>query len=368
MKRGLLLLSKPYMLIQFFYLYTQSNEYEYEYDVIIESLANTDLIDDLFQKCKSLPFFKSVRVSRNTFHHQTFSEHARLFVRLLGLAVLGKQGKFYNELFDNDMIQLDRYSRIIVQNDFSFISSALINVCAPNKEVIMLEDGTIDYLTKYKHMQLRDMYKLNEWIAFFLVKMKYANINYHYANKMFSYITKYSTLPEQLHYRKYKDIRKLFVFYGNEKTDYLNLVAQIYKLENTSSLKSIDALIFTAPFTADYCSGDRWFSKCSHWMQTELASKRVLLKKHPRDTFNYSIPNIDFCEMYAAVPGELLMSELENVEIIFMSPTSILLNVINQKLNYKIMFFESVNNAIYQKRFWEYCELLNIPAENIVRV
>lgn len=365
MKRGLLLLSKPYMLIQFFYLYTQSKEYEY--DVIIESLANADLIDDLFQKCRSLNLFKSVKVSRNTFQHQKSSRLARLFVKLLGLAVLRKQENFYNELFDNDRIKLDDYSRIIVQNDFSFISSALINVCAYNKEVIMLEDGTIDYLAKYRHMQLKDMCKIHEWIAFFLAKMNYANINYHYANKMFCYITKYSTLPEQLRYRKYKEIKKLFDFHGNEKADYLNLVTQIYKL-NVNSLKSIDAIIFTAPFTADYCRGDRWFSKCSHWLQTELASKKVLLKKHPRDTFIYSIPNTDVCEMYAELPGELLMSELENVEIIFMSPSSILLNVINQNLKYKIMFFESVHNAIYQKRFWEYCELLHISSENIVQV
>lgn len=245
----------------------------------------------------------------------------------------------------------------------------MISSCKCSQEIIILDEGIVDYEKKRIHISFKDIFKPNEWIAFLMLKMGFGNVNCHYINKDWLRCIKYCSNPALLRYRGYKEVRKLFEFHGEEKENYLELISRIYELHDADKLKEmVDAVIFTCPFTEDYCVGDEWFVNGCSWLQEELDSKKVLIKKHPRDTFTYSFPKLDVCEMFAQVPGELLVGELENAEVIFLCPSTILLNVMNMELNYKIMYFNSIKSDLYQKRFWEFCEILQIPKENIVTI
>ena len=364
MKKAIVLINKPYILIQFLYLYNQFPDYEYDV-VIIDCALNQSQGNALREKCETLGAFNKIIVSAASLQNICGMKKIGLFIQLLVLFILRKQSVFYRKILNRDGLDISKYDMIIVPHNFSFVSFAAIASCSENCEVIMLEEGTCDYISKYNFVPKKDLFRLKEWIGWSLCRMKYINLNWHYSSSMDTKIIKYCSQPSLLKYRKYKEIRKLFEFERDQKKFFQKQVYNIYSITQAEILHEIQAVIFTYPYTVDYCKGTEWFASCQNWLNSELKGQKVLIKKHPRDTFSYSFDNTETLELFAQIPGELIVTELDSAKIIFLFPSTILLNAMNRNLDYVVVFFQSISDSIYIKRFTEYCDVLNIPSEKI---
>ena len=123
-----------------------------------------------------------------------------------------------------------------------------------------------------------------------------------------------------------------------------NKITELYS-ESLQPLKHVPCstpVLYTAPINHDYgiCT-----EKEVEEMFNHTGISQLILKKHPRDSYQYNFPNIDVIECDQQIPGQILFSQF-NGRHFFMFPSTICLSKLYGTPEHgikEIIFFQDTN-------------------------
>ena len=147
--------------------------------------------------------------------------------------------------------------------------------------------------------------------------------------------------------------------------DFYALIKNVFPV----NLDPYDLAIFTASLQAFGRREDDRLPELINYLEKKYSGKNALIKRHPQDSRVYYSERVFLEDKFADVAGEILLSQLLNVEMYFLWPSTLLESVIGiGEINYHIFHFTKKMNQLYERNFWNCIKLLDIPGDRIVEI
>ena len=341
MKKGLAVCYDPHNVYQFLWYYCTYGGGNMEWSALC--LPNSFLGDQVSEFCKKLNIFKKIIISKEVFEGWTQKQQFNEFLKMFGYALTCRQ-EIYAKKFTDKLIGYLEYDQAVVLTDCGYVSGMFI-AQSSHKEIVILEDGMGDYIDrKYSNVfkNLSNSYSIK---GFILALLGYVNFSSRYPLRTTKKCIKFSSHPNKMKYRSYREIKKLFEI---EKTDYdlfMSKLNCIYPELNKYFQNKPDAILLTTPISDYTDRPDDYYLRLERKI-SEIGFSRIVLKKHPRDRHIYSFNKVEYVEIPQQIPAEVILPYLKNIEILFMDLSSTNLYMQNFAYNPKFFYFDKLNSDI----------------------
>lgn len=371
-KKGLAILTGPYVLLQFLWYYSTFGR-DVDWTAVLISYGrgktaseNARNMDALCRK--SGVFSKIVIAAGNRMFDDSAGKKLRDFCEMLFFWATGNRVEHCKKQIASITGESD-YSVCVVSCDSSLISSAAIAL-GKTCDVMILEDGLGDYRKKFARLQIDSQFCVLEIVGFLLAKMGYGNPANRYILKTTQSCIKYAALPQRMRYRAYREVRQLFDLTHTDRETYNCLIDRVFSPEAVPS-DYADVVLVTSPFSYADCA-DECLESVKEFLQMNYAGKRILIKLHPRDTVDYSAwTGLSVVGVMDAItPFEVLLPSLQNCSYVIVLPSTIMISLDAYKCKYEVLYFSLLASRYerYVTSFNETIETLQVGEDAIVRL
>ncbi len=325
-KQGLIVVYDPHNLLEFLWYYaTHGKEYEWT-ALCLPNGYKGEYMGDYCERCGI--FAKIVR-AEDDFLAASAAKKAGIFLSMLGHAAVGGQERFIRRFLRRYGIETERFDRLVVMTDVGLISG-MISALARHQDTVILEDGTGDYLERSFGQIKSCPTNFVAWEGLLLSWMGYANPGHIFPMRTSRYAEKYCSKPDQMRYREYREMKRLFDFERTDLALYQELVQRAFGRIDVEALERADLFFFTVPIE-DYSAETARYVERIVGHVNELASDRplrVVVKRHPRDAQKYAFgKNVEVLEIENSVPSEVLLPYTAGRKLIFFERCSTMLNL-----------------------------------------
>ncbi len=335
-KKALCEITNPYRMLQVIWL---SMEYpDYEWDVVVRYVdGNAETVNELVQHCiKSGCFGKVFSVYSSGIDGKILTK-IKLFFKVFIYLITFRKKVFLKKTI-SDITGGEEYQLYCAENSLSFLGASMMNLAGENT-VFVLEDGMCDY-SGYEKYPFGISYIVG-LLFFKLGIVNYISKSYFPLNQL---CIKYAVNPELVWEKNFKEIRKLFVSNQN----LIRFEATVLSIFDISSI-DYDVVIFT-----DVSKGLTLYEDTKlflRWLKEMYSEKKILIKPHPRDAFDYKKINSDFYVGYKTVPGEVFLNLIPNASFIFMGISTLVMHL-DKNIKAMVTHFSSIDmNREYENTF-----------------
>lgn len=338
MKKGIAVFYDPHNVYQFLWYYSSFGK---DTEWIALCLPNSFKGDQVSKYCKKLGIFKKIYISHEIIETWNLKRQIIEFIKLFFYALIGKQ-TIYAEKYIAGLIDNETFDESVVLTDCGFVSGMFL-VLGKEKQCTILEDGIGDYLTrKYSNLfrSLNNTYAIK---GFIMAVLGYVNFSSRFPLRTTKNCIKFSSHPEKMSYKKYKEIKTLFALEHTDMPLFQEKLSVIYPEIEKFFEKKPQAILFTVPLTDFADNADIYYKKLENYIDG-LKFQNIILKKHPRDRHKYNFNvKTSVVEVKQEIPAEVLLPYLKDIEIYFMCYSSINLYMEHFNNNPKFFYFSNLN-------------------------
>lgn len=318
MKKGLAVVYDPHNLYQFVWYYCNRGKAKH-WDALC--LPNGYKGEYMHSYCEAAGIFDKVYRDDTDFSTLSAGKKLLTFLQMCGYFVLGRQKNFCRKLL-NQYINCDDYDEMVVIGDMGVVSGACIAL-GQEKEVVVLEDGIGDYTPRKKRVPRERWASAHAWQGFFLSRMGYCAPGW-YELATNQWAVKYSSQPEKMPYRSYREIRQLYAEEGTDQDLFRRILAKLYPELEKIDFEKAEAVLMTRPLS-DYVSE---YGKYQNRLEKYITERyhNLLLKKHPRekDTYHFG-KSVVVQEVDNSIPAEALLPYLAGKKCIVIPTTAVMM-------------------------------------------
>ena len=358
-KRAIGEITGPYRFMQL--LWVVLAHPEYDWDVVVRYVdGSAEAVDDLAKRCEMSGLFKNVYKCMESTLFASTSQKIKSFMKLGFYYATFRKQKYFDKLII-DTIGTNDYQLYCAENTASMFGCALIRQ-HKHAPVLLLEDGnweygnwdgiTMDYGNSF-------VMKLVGSVFF---KLGIVNFMFKHNFKLNKYCIKYATRPGRLIEKNFREVREL---YRNPKglEKYRKIVSKIYDIKDLNC----DVIVFGSITASNEKDEDiLLFMK---WLEEEYAGKKVIMKTHPLDVFDYKSDKVDLEVMNKMVPGELFFSVInDDAEMVFTAITTMMMSIPEEKRIRVIHFDPDMMFNTYESSFKEGLKLSSTDKIDIVEI
>ena len=338
MKKGLAVIYDPHNVYQFLWYYCTYGK-DIEWSALC--LPNSYKGEYLSEPCKKLGIFKTIYRDTLQFDSMSLLKRLIIFIKMFLFALVGKQ-KTFSRNFINKFIKDYDFDTAVVLTDVGLVSGLFLTL-APEKEIIILEDGMGDYEAREWKNILKNFTRFYDIQGFLLSLLGYSNVGHYFPLRTTKYCIKFCSHPDKMIYRKYKDIKLLFDFSNTDMDLFKKLLRIIYTgIENYFSDKK-DVILFTTPFNDLTQDKEKYNKKIEKFFNENYNARKMLIKKHPRDVSVYTFDgSISVTEIDNSIPAEVLLPFLNGIEIFFCGHSSTNLYITSYGYNPSFFYFNGL--------------------------
>lgn len=350
MKKAILIMQLPKNIYQFIWLYTSMSE-EYEWTVVygkvLDSMTNkVDYNQKTIEYCRNTKIFSDEIFIEKTVYEFSIVKKIKLLFKMFFSWLNHTQHKVVEYIYSKQ-VDFNNYDLVVISQDFDIMTGALCQM-GKKKDVLILEDGTSDYLTRTKGFATNSGVS-NRVVSAIIAKLGFANLGWQNWLESNKYCIKYAMMPNKMQYRNYKEIRQLFNFDVSDVEEYRHILKETFEYEDFISKNKIDAIIFTTDytfFTKDKVVVADIYDKVEKYVNEKYSGKNIAIKKHPRDTYKYNFDKVAF-EMTIddTIPAEVLFPLPSKVDVCLCSVSTIIMSLNASNHAYDLLHFKELESA-----------------------
>ncbi len=333
-KKGLAVLYDPNSLRQFVWYFTTKSP-NIKWDVLC--LPNGEKGTYIDKDCIRAEVFERIYRGETDYMKLPLKKKFFLFLRLLLFWVLKKQKLMAEELINSYVSDIEMYDEYVTNTDTGFVSG-LLSQFATIKEVVYLDDGSWDYLARSKWKCTFKSFSFEYWQGFVMSKMGYCSKGRFYFEPT-KYCTKYCNMPDKMRYKNYRQI-KGFSFEETRKELYDTIIEKIYPDIKRYDFSRVDTVIFTDPWDDFTTKPEKYIHMVEEYVSKNASV--ILLKKHPRDKYNYSFKECECIEVDQTVPAEIMLPFLKGKKLLFFVQNSIMISISDGDYIIDVFFFDNL--------------------------
>ncbi len=336
-KKGIAVIYDPHNLYQFIWYYCT---YGKEYDWTAVCLPNGYKGEYMSEFCKRSEIFEEIISDSQGYLTMSIGKKLKVFAEMFWYAIRGKQADFCKKMVSK-YTKFEDYDIAVVLTDVGIVSGAFIGLSAEKKTVI-LEDGMGDYADRPKGYLWKHFFNPYDWQGFLVAKMGYSNPAHYYPLKTTKNCEKFCSNPDQMIYREYKSIDRLFELTNTDEKAYKEILKKVYPEIERCDFDSVDSIVFTNRLY-DFCKDTSvYMEKFQKHINDNY--KSIIIKKHPRDEGNYVFDEgVKVQEISNSIPAEVLLPYIKDKQIVFMFTSSILLYMQSYDFKYYYLYFEGLH-------------------------
>lgn len=324
-------------------------------------------------ECEKTQIFENIIIDRVRYDNQSMAQKIKMFVKMSAYWAVGMQKKLCDREISR-LIDISDYEMIVIGSGEGGVLNGAFMRQAWEKRVVLLEDGLIDYYApKASPSFLELIGDINKLVSITLAKMNYVDITGQTHLRSTQECEKYVCRPEDLKFRKYKSIQKLFDPEKMDAAKYVQLIKKAFDID----IKDLsgDVLLLTMPINELGSSSKRYKEKVETYINTVYEGKTVILKKHPRDDDDYHFEKCAIVKNIPAnIPGEIIMGDVVCQEILMMRPGN-LSNLCTKKIvDYKVLHWSEFDDVqtVRLERFGDFfrelCKVSDVDASHIIEL
>lgn len=334
-KKGLAIIYDPHNLYQFIWYYCNQGKIK-SWDALC--LPNGGNGEYMHTFCEKSDIFENIYCSNDDFSSMVIKDKIKIFLSMIRNFAIGKK-KYYCKKMLSEYVNLKVYDEITVIADVGMLSGACVAL-GQEKKVVIFEDGINDFGNRPRMIPKRKIFSTYSWQGFLLSKMGYCSPGWFYfsADK---FCIKYSSHPEKMKYRGYKEIRQLYEKKGTDEELFHNILSRVYPMLKSYNFREAEAILVTRPLD-DYVSDIGVYQKR---LESYISKnyKSIILKKHPRENTNYNFEeNVCVQEIDKSIPVEALLPYFKGKEIIMVTTSAVMLYLKAYDLKCKLINFEGL--------------------------
>lgn len=316
---------------------------EYTWTAVAEYYATSDA--ELSKECERIGIFERVIFYDVNTKHMSDVRKIVEVAKAAAYYAVGKRDRYCQKLIAGCV---DDYDLAVVPNSQDLLHGAFISQSS-KKEIVILEDGGCTRTRTYHKWQpgngeISFMYNLGGYL---LSKMGYCDVVNRYELDTCRNCTKYAFAPEQIGHRTYK---RVFQIHDNTYTDTELLDCLIKKWCGDFLPQGLcaEAVLYTMPMCATFENHEELKHRVEQYINENYTGKRVLLKKHLRDTYEYVFDDaVDVTEIPASIPAELMIDRINAGVYLFEFTSSVLNSYTDKKDLTKVFLFSGVRGKPY---------------------
>jgi hypothetical protein len=332
MKKGLAVLYSQKNLADFICYYTTTKD-EYEWDVCVEPYADKIVLTDY---CRKAGVFSKIFTDEKNYWKHTIPYLIQLFF----IYVFGRRKTYSKKLIEN-VVGKDDYDVVLICVNNHMLEGALLNL-ADERKTVILEDGMLDYLERYKRLPKKCGDVLHRIMWQFLAKSMSMSATGNEWIENTKYCDKYVQYPEKMKYTKFKSINRMSELLNSNKELYDKLITKTFDIDE--QIRNSDIVLFTTPLAAFVDNPSEEIKKTIEYIACKYPDSSILLKKHPRDKEIYDFPqNMRVNEIDSSVPAELVTGCFEAKKYIFMYTTTTLLQFQDNLDKVEVFFYKNLD-------------------------
>ena len=358
-KKALAVVAGPYRLYQVLWLYTQFKEYEWSI-ILLQYGNNPKSAEKLYGICKELNIFKEIFYSQTVIETSPFYEKVFLVIKMFYYFITGRKKKYMKRLV-LQQTKGEKFDTAFVGCEYSILEGALIGL-ADEKEVYIFEEGLGDYQERKKYPSAN----LKELGGYLFSKMGYFNPGGYFQLENTKRCIKYASMPNSLKYYNYKSVRTLFNGSQETRYEFRELLNKAYPIRELS-LSSYDIILLTTPMDGFVKDEEKYNHILYRWFFDNFKEKKILIKKHPRDTGKYEWEGLDCSFLSSDVPAEIFMEFVGKQKIILMYASTVLLSLPSLKKDVYIIKFDDIHGE-YEKKLDYSISLLKLPEDHLIHL
>lgn len=315
-----------------------------------------DLMRILYDKCIRSNYFANVYIYDKRWDVSTLIEKSILMFGYMLQYITGRR-----EIHDLKLIRCIlgdcQYQKIIVHNRFCICATALINVFH-DSVIICLEDGFADYIPVARIRNINSFKGLLYYVLGKMNVMSFPVDGYCIGLKYDSRIIKYSSLPDKMQNRNYKQIKQLF----EDK-----ISKPIFADEEVKKNFAYDIIVFSSPYN-EVDHSEQVYYILHEYLSANYSDKKVLIKPHPRETyrFDWEDPNIEIG--YLDMAGEEVLDVFPEADILFAGTSTILIKACRTKRNFKIIVFGCIKSKQFRKHIEQDSQLMELSEDKFIHL
>lgn len=317
---------------------------------ILTTFANREFACKMLEECeKTGLFIKCVLIEENL-KEAPFIKKLSTMLHFIAGYIGRKQKEIAQKRIQRVMGHFN-YQKAIIQSNHSFFSTAIIQIMPPGR-VICLEDGMPDYLERKTFYNLT----FEGIIGFLLAKMGYTNYfsrsGETYKLTIDSKCIKYSSFPEQMKYRNYFKIKRLCL---NQKKS--NILKNEY----------FDLIIFSSVFDTYRMRGS-CYDLLHNWLLEEYMDKRILIKKHPRENYDFKWNDLNITIEEGIKSGEEVLDYIDCHKIILLYTSALLVKLCSENKKFEIICFDNILSDFYWKSLMSDAALMGLDTSEFIHL
>ena len=318
MKKGLVIVHDPHNLFQFVWYYCNRGKNQV-WDALC--LPNGNKGEYMHLYCERAEIFENIFRDDLYFSDLNVIKKTKLFLSMMFHFFVGRRTQMCKKILGK-FVSVDQYDTIVVISDTGIVTGACVAL-GKEKEVIILEDGINDYSNRPKYLSKGQLTSFFSWQGFILSKMGYSSPGW-FRLKTDQNCIKYSSMPEKMQYKGYKEIRRLFEKENTDSRLFDLIIRKLYPEINNIEFESADAVIFTHPINDYVKSSEKYNKRLEEYVALNFQS--VIIKRHPRDNEKYIFDGIVRQELDSTIPAEAILPYLKKeTKVIFGSMTAIMI-------------------------------------------
>ncbi len=358
-KRAIGEITGPYRFMQLIWIVLAHPEYDW--DVVVRYVdGTTEAVDDLAKRCEMSGLFKNVIKCTESTLFSSSAQKIKAFLKMGFYFATFRMQKYYDKVII-DTVGSNDYQLYCVDNTASIFGCSFIKQYK-HAHIILLEDGNWEYGNWEYVSGDYDKSFIMKFVGYVFFKLGIVNFMFKKNFILNKYCIKYATRPEKLVEKNFKEVRKL---YNNPKgmSIYRKVLSRIYEIKNINC----DAILFGS-VTASRTK-DEDIHLFMEWVEKEYSGRKVIMKTHPLDTYEYKSNKVDLEIINKMIPGELFLKVLnDDTDIVFMSLTTIMMSIPAERRIRITHFDPDIMFNTYEKSFREGIRLSSTDNIDIVEL
>lgn len=347
----LAIITNQYMFEQLVWYHSQYPEGIWE-AIVIRFGKNADLMKIMYKKCVECGIFSKIVCYDCWLPECSLQKKFFVMCQYICQYVTGRREKGDKKLIEKILGEKCQYEKVIVQSMNSIIATAALNAMS-DKVLVCLEDGLGDYLP------VKGIRNYKETLDFLLAKMNVmnkVNAEHQFRLKNDCKLIKYCSLPLKMQYTGYRIIKPLFERREENKFSYASR-------DFLMGSKEYDMVIFSTAFL-DFDKSEEVYDVLHTWLSVNYGSKKIFIKPHPREVYNFDWEDLDICVGGDELSGEAVVDLIPNAEILFLFTSTILLKVCREKKDFKIVRFKNIASKEYELTLEKCADLLGLSNDD----
>lgn len=347
-KKALAVVAGPYRFCQILWLYALHPEYRWSILLLPYGKGN-DAAQKLEAACRKLGIFEHIFRPQVVGEHSPFGQKLALAAKMCLFYVTGRKKVFMRRMLEK-MTDGEKFSAAFVGCEYSILEGAIIGL-ADEMEVSIFEEGLGDYCERRGWSG----FNMETLTGFLFSRMGYFNPGYCFELRNTRLCVKYSSRPDMLKYRKYRRILPLFAGGKDVKQKYRALVEKAYAVGEIS-LDEYGVILLTNPLEDFVEDGTLYYELLHRWLREKYKDMRILIKKHPRDGYNYQWDDLRCDFINPDIPAEVFLSLIGKQKVLLMYASTLLISLLQKKENVSVITFTHIHGKYKE----ELAELLTL--------